>query len=355
MARHIWWRHRKGLQQAVLTHTLRWILRVLHSHHSRDHHFLQRVKQEIEALTQQQKNLGWYCMWCRVMNGKHGVCCHRCGGKWYEVGEDAEGEQNYASWGRTSSRRRAARDQQQRPKSPRKGKGGGKPDHGQDPPGNANTRRKSKQARQETQGSQGQGPSSVVLPQMGTDAQSWMSLLQSQQAALQAQQPPEEPTAAASTFASSQTPDMKNLLQSLRKNQDKLSPENQELVKTMTVKEEKKEEKELQFAAKSLGKARRDLQEAFESRNNLHQKWRTFLSMSVAQWQAFTTEFQTQEQAALHQIQEARDALSLAKSNLEVSQAPSLAQREGSQAWRGRGPDVGRRDTGGHQCSDCKI
>ena len=64
---------------------------------------------------------------------------------------------------------------------------------------------------------------------------------------------------------------MKKLLQSLRKDQDKLSDENQELVKTMTVKEEKKEEKELQFAAKSLGKARRDLQEAFESRNNLHQ------------------------------------------------------------------------------------
>ena len=49
----------------------------------------------------------------------------------------------------------------------------------------------------------------------------------------------------------SQTPEVKKLLQSLRKDQDKLSPENQELVKTLTVKEEKKEEKEKTAVIKS--------------------------------------------------------------------------------------------------------
>ena len=102
---------------------------------------------------------------------------------------------------------------------------------------------------------------------------------------------------------------MKNLLSSLKKDHDKLSPENQDLVKSLQAKEEKDEEKELQFAAKSLGRARRDLQEAPEARTNLHQKWRTFLSMSVAQWQTFTQEFQQQEHLALQQIQAAKGFL----------------------------------------------
>ena len=306
---------------------------MLHSHHSRDLHFLSKIRQAIAEMAQQQKNQGWYCVWCRVMNGKHAICCHRCGGKWYEVGdEDATEEQNYAPWSRSTSRRRTAQDAQQRPKSPRKGKGKGKgkPDHGEESTGAAQPRRRSNRrkgktdtpARPEAPGPPVLSHAAANLPQMGADAQSWMALLQSQKAALQAQQPLEDSTTSASTSAPSQLPEVKKLLQSLRKEQDKLSPESQELVKTMTIKEEKKEEKDLQSAAKSLGKARRDLQEAFNARNNLHQKWRNFLSMSVAQWQAFTTEFQTQEQAAMDQIKDAREALTLAKANLEVSQAP---------------------------------
>ena len=121
---------------------------------------------------------------------------------------------------------------------------------------------------------------------------------------------------------------MKNLLSSLKKDHDKLSPENQDLVKSLQVKEEKDEEKELQFAAKSLGRARRDLQEALEARTNLHQKWRTFLSMSVAQWQTFTQEFQQQEHLALQQIQAAKDSLAQAKQNLETSKEAFHSPRD---------------------------
>ena len=271
------------------------------------------------------------------MNGKHAICCHRCGGKWYEVGEDAEEDLNYTSWGRQPSRGRAPHDQSQHPKSPRKGKGGGKAK--QDPqaadaPRQAQPRRRSRRrgknapTRAEPAPPQNQGAPVVALPQMGSDAQSWMSLLTTQQAALQAHHTTEEIPAPASSSAALPPPEMKKLLLSLKKDQEKLSPEVQELVKTMTIKEEKKEEKDLQFAAKSLGRARRDLQEAYEARGNLHQKWRNFLSMSVAQWQAFTTEFQTQEQAAIQQIQEARTALTQAKANLEVSQEPFHSPRD---------------------------
>ena len=170
----------------------------------------------------------------------------------------------------------------------------------------------------------------MMMPNTGQGTQSWMALLQMQQAANQAAQNATDPTPAASSNAAvpQQSAAMKNLLASLKKDQEKLSPENQELVKTLQVKEEKNEEKELQVAAKSLGRARRDLQEAFEARANLHQKWRAFLSMSVAQWQAFTLEFQQQESNALQQIQVAKDTLSQAKQNLERSKEAFHSPRE---------------------------
>ena len=151
-----------------------------------------------------------------------------------------------------------------------------------------------------------------------------------QQAANQeAKNTPDTAQASSSTPAvQQQSAAMKNLLASLKKDQEKLSPENQELVKTLQVKEEKNEEKELQVAARSLGRARRDLQEAFEARANLHQKWRTFLSMSVAQWQTFTLEFQQQESNALQQIQLAKDTLSQAKQNLETSKEAFHSPRD---------------------------
>eukprot|EP00435_Cladocopium_sp_Y103_P030595 s2233_g7.t1 len=50
----------------------------------------------------QQKNAGWLCHWCRVMNGKHALCCHRCGGKWYDVGDDAGVDYTY--WHQSSGK-----------------------------------------------------------------------------------------------------------------------------------------------------------------------------------------------------------------------------------------------------------
>ena len=50
--------------------------------------------------------------------------------------------------------------------------------------------------------------------------------------------------------------------------------------------------------------------------------------MSVAQWQAFTTEFQTQEQAASRQIEDAKTALALAKQNLETSKEAFHSPRD---------------------------
>ena len=142
-----------------------------------------------------------------------------------------------------------------------------------------------------------------------------MTMLQAQQAA----QSTAGTESTSSTAVPAQSAEMKKLLLSLKKDQEKLSPENQELVKSLQVKEEKDEEKELHQAVKKHGTARKDLRNAYEARENLHQKWRNFLSLSVSQWQAFTKEFQEQDQAALQQIQEAKSALAQARIHLDAS------------------------------------
>eukprot|EP00435_Cladocopium_sp_Y103_P026265 s2233_g6.t1 len=199
------------------------------------------------------------------------------------------------------------------------------------PQGNAgNQRRRSRRGKKQTQATeQTPAPSATTpvlqppqIPSTG-GTMSWMTLCNMQQIANQAIAPPEAiPSAAAMGTASSSNalPDnVKKLLTGLKKDQDKLSPENQELVKTLVVKEERDEEQELQDAVKSLGQARRDLQAAFQARSNLHAKWRQFLSMSVAQWQAFTQEFQAQETDALQKINNAKEAVAQAKTTFESS------------------------------------
>lgn len=286
-------------------------------------------------MAQQKKNAGWLCLWCRVMNGKNALCCQRCGGKWYEVGEDNEedGSQAYAQWHQSPRGRQDYADYHQQPKSPRQTKGQGRGGYTPSPRPKQNRHRKGKKPSAQLALSDAPQATSPLLPAVGQGSNSWMTLLQMQQAANQAAQAaPETSHAASSAMPPAQSAAMKQLLASLKKDQEKLSPENQELVKSLTVKEEKNEEKELQTAAKDMGRARRDLQEAFTARSNLHQKWRTFLSMSVAQWQTFTTEFQQQEASALQAIQTAKDALTLAKQNLETSKEAFQSPRESRQA-----------------------
>ena len=80
LARHLWWLHRRG-RRISSERALRWILRTLRAHHSRDQPFVSQVQSQIATMARPQKNAGWLCLWCRVMNGKHALCCHRCGGK----------------------------------------------------------------------------------------------------------------------------------------------------------------------------------------------------------------------------------------------------------------------------------
>eukprot|EP00435_Cladocopium_sp_Y103_P045688 s2631_g13.t1 len=330
IARRLWWLNRTGRVQLTID-KLRWIRKTLTKHHSRDPTLLQSITQTVELMAGQQKNAGWLCHWCRVMNGKHALCCHRCGGKWYEVGDDADADYTY--WHQSSGKgAQRYREEGQWPTPPQtKGRDGTKtprPTQQGQPQGNAgNQRRRSRRGKKQSQATeQTPAPSATIqppqIPSTG-GAMSWMTLCNMQQTANQAIAPPEATHSAAAMGTASSSnalpANVKKLLTGLKKDQDKLSPENQELVKTLVVKEERDEEKELQDAVKSLGKARRDLQAAFQARSNLHAKWRQFLSMSVAQWRAFTQEFQAQESDALQKINDAKEAVAQAKNTFESS------------------------------------
>ena len=118
-------------------------------------------------------------------------------------------------------------------------------------------------------------------------------------------------------------PEYQGLIESLKRNQSKgtLPDDVQQEMKSLKVKVEKDQAKGLHQAVKSLGKARRELREAFDARAQLHAHWRSFLSLSVTQWQTFTGQFQAQEAAAMRQIGETQAALEEAKAQFEAGKS----------------------------------
>ena len=76
VARFRWWKHRTG-QARLTVAELRNILRTLSGHHSRDVHFLQKIRKQISmALTP------WRCANCRRMAKAKAEYCPSCGQHW---------------------------------------------------------------------------------------------------------------------------------------------------------------------------------------------------------------------------------------------------------------------------------
>lgn len=268
----------------------------------------------------QQANAGWYCYWCRVMNGKHALHCHHCGGRWNVVGNSDQAA--YDQWEQWQDQESYQHHQQhgQWPKSPkRKGKGKGK---GKSP------RRKHKNAEKaDTPRQYGDDQGTIRRPPPAPPVQgtSWMQAAQQMSA-------PVAPSVAATPAPVSAIPaEYRSLIDTLKRNQSKgtLPEDVQQEMKSLKVKEEKEQTKEMHQAVKSLSKARRELREAYDARTQLHAQWRTFLSLSVSQWQEFTRQFESQEASAMRQIGEARAALAEAKSQFEDSKVTAVASGTG--------------------------
>ena len=124
----------------------------------------------------------------------------------------------------------------------------------------------------------------------------------------------------------------KALIDSLKRNQNKgtLPEDIQQEMKTLQIKEEKEQSKELNQAVKGLRKARKELQDAFEARSQLHTQWRNFLSLSVTQWQGFTSQFQAQETVAMTRVAEAQqEAKSQLAGSKEIAELAATTTTEG--------------------------
>jgi len=327
---------------------LLWIRQVLNRHHSKDPALLKRVDFWINKVAMStQKNAGWLCQWCRVMNGKHANHCHHCGGRWDVVGNAAE--TSYDQWEGWEQRGYSNSNQRgQWPKSPRKyGKNKGK-GKGKSPRRHKNADKKQDTPRQNaSEPAQGMGPPSTMPMNAGT---TWMQAAHQITPAVQ----PPAATPAATTAAPALPPEYKPLIESLKRNQSKgtLPEDVQQEMKTLKVKEEKEQTKEMFQAVKSLSKARRELREAHDGRAQLHAQWRAFLALSVTQWQEFTHQFQTQEATAMRVIGEAHAALEEAKSQFEDSKVTAVSAEAGADVEVISEEDQGNAETNAMKLQD---
>lgn len=226
---------------------------------------------------------------------------------------------SYRQWSQPRQHNQRYHQQEQqwpqtpRAKSPRqKGKGKGS-NKGK---GKSPRPRKQQQGDQNFSGQQSlpMGQPDMTVPAV-TPGHSWMQAAQTialptPAAAVEASQP-----------AAAVPAEYRSLIESLKRNQSKgtLPEDVQQEMKTLKVKEEKEQSKELNQAVKSLRRARKELQESFEARSQLHSQWRAFLSLSVTQWQGFTSQFQAQEAVALRRVTDAQQALQEAKAQLASS------------------------------------
>ncbi|CAL1125943.1 unnamed protein product [Cladocopium goreaui] len=239
------------------------------------------------------KNAGWQCSWCRVTNKRSAFFCQKCGDRWENHVMESAGTEAYSNMGHHRDQY-LSYDNSQWPSSPRvgaKGKGKGKsqsPRPKQRRPhrhkgSNTNTHVQQQQA---TGAPFVQGPSPFAIKNAGE--MSWTT------AAAQAFQSDAGtvPVGSISSTSSKAEADLQLLLSALKKNRE----------------------------------------DAHHARGQLHASWRSFLALSVQQWQAFTQQFQNEEKTALERIKTAKEALISAKATLETSKESIATGAEASGA-----------------------
>lgn len=109
---------------------------------------------------------------------------------------------------------------------------------------------------------------------------------------------------------------LKNILAALKKHNDVLPPELQNMVNDAAIKEGQQQTKQLHAVVTAHGKARKELQQAQLARYNLHNAWRGFLSQAVTQWQGYSAQFLEQEKQMNERVNAAMEALESAKESL---------------------------------------
>ena len=114
--------------------------------------------------------------------------------------------------------------------------------------------------------------------------------------------------------------EQKELMEMIRARQMELPPDMRQKVQNMSKKEGAQATKELHSAVRTLGFARKDVEEALQARYNLIASWKHFLADAVQQWQGYTSLFQQQERDLQERIQQAHANFMTAKVQAEQSQ-----------------------------------
>ena len=114
--------------------------------------------------------------------------------------------------------------------------------------------------------------------------------------------------------------EQKEFMEMVRARQMELPPDMRQKVQKMSKKEGAQATKELRSAVRTLGYARKDVEEALQARYNLIASWKHFLADAVQQWQGYTSLFQQQERDLQERIQQAHANFMNAKVQAEQSQ-----------------------------------
>ena len=103
------------------------------------------------------------------------------------------------------------------------------------------------------------------------------------------------------------------LLELLRKDVAELPLHIQKAVKETVVKDSAAAQKDLQKAARNLGTARENYENALLARSQLYANWKQFITDAVQLWQDYAKQFTDQEKKLQEQVASAKEAFALAK------------------------------------------
>ena len=282
--------------------TRRYHLTILQQHHSADHAHTRRVLSKMAS----ESGQSWKCLQCKRMAKAHAVFCANCGQHWTLVAESAT--PNYAGQRRTSKSPRRSRRQKwqdsweqweeqwplpgrsQATSPRRKGKGKGKAG-------------KMEQRTETTPGA----------PLPPAEEEVWNPPLP-----LTVSLPS---AASMSSTPTSEAVQLRQLINSLKKNKDELPPEVQALVQKAHAEDSKSQTRQMHAAVANLGKSKKALHDLVLARNQLHQSWNTFLEGAIVRWQKFAADFQAQDKELTKQIEEAKVSLQTSKESFKQVQS----------------------------------
>eukprot|EP00438_Fugacium_kawagutii_P009834 Skav200591 [mRNA] locus=scaffold2706:31252:36046:+ [translate_table: standard] len=317
-ARRDWYLHKRGIKPLPGSR-LKAILHRLKSHHSRDQPFLQRIQSDMA--TQE----GWWCAKCRQPKSASAHFCGQCGMSW-EKSEKMRRNQasqyrtdapRWTYWGQPveqweantprqgkEARSKSPRQRNQQHPKPQGGKGKqkhGNPGHG----GKGKGLGKEDGGKMKQPGKkQGKGDGGEPTWKSGKTGP-------------QPSDPAPPPPLPAPAEPSASDAQLKHVMAMLKKNQEHLPAEVQNLVHTTDLQTSRSNIKALHAAASRLGSAKKKVQQARNARIGLHSAWKEYLQNACIRWERFIQEF-TQDDTALEKdLQQAFGELQEAKQHLD--------------------------------------